>query len=292
MYHNAIHADQLLLLRVLSPMMNLQGAFAVADGTDQLLRALGLEVKREPLRLNLGQGRQSRPISFQVERDLTAEDLLELGTLEAPKAPPIKELRDNHHAIAKMLATGSKPGEVSRVLGIGGGRISILQADPAFAELLAYYRDLSKEEYARHEADMARQLHSLGVDSIATLHERLLEEPDRFTAKDLASIITLTADRSGHGPTATVNNNVTHSLDEAALARIRAGTPPERVQVVGEADKQRLLGLAVRATELHPDAQEAEWSPCEGDGVRAESGGDAHGEVAGPDPLPPVDNVP
>lgn len=267
----------------------------MADDGNQLLAELGLASDSggpgARLRLNLGAGRTAKQLSAVVLRELALEDLISLGTTEAAiKAPPIKELRAQHHAIAKLLANGNKTGEVSAILGIGASRISVLQADPAFQDLLSYYEDLSREEYVRHSADMAAMLHSLGADSIGILHERLVEKPETFSVKELKEIVSMAADRSGFGPTSTVNANVSHSIDEATLARIREGQSGASV-AISEDDRQRLLGVAVRATDIHPEAQEAEWSPCEGDGVREESVGDAGREVAGPPSLPSVDQL-
>lgn len=278
----------------------------MADGTTQtptvdgqtLLRELGL-LERGPLvpsRLNLGRGRTAMPVSAEYVRDLALEDLIELGSAESGiQAIPVKELRNNHHAIAKLLAQGAKTGEVSVILGIGVSRISILQSDPAFIELLAYYQDLSTEQFTRHAADLAQMLHGLGADSIATLHERLLDRPDSFAVKDLADIVRLTADRTGHGPTATVQTNHVHSLDETTLARIRSsGANASSSAEIDPQDRARLLGNAVRATELHPSGEiiEGEFSTSEGPGLRREGGEAPDGEVAGGDPLPSVDQLP
>lgn len=265
----------------------------MAGDGDQLLHSLGLTEHR-PLRLNLGRGRTTHPLTFEVSRNLSVEDLIAKGSAEqSTKAPPLKELRVQHHSIAKMLAQGHKPGAISAILGIGAARISILQADEAFKELLAYYQDMSQKEFAATEADMAKMLHGLGVDSISVLHERLLEEPEKFSPKELASIIQLTADRSGFGPTATVNNNVTHSLDADTLARIRgASDGSAQPQALGEEDRGSLLRLAVSSTDLHPEAQEVTWEPSEGGGVREEGGEDAVEEVAGPGSLSTVVDFP
>lgn len=264
----------------------------MADG-NELLASLGLTEPSRPLRLNLGGGRTSRPLSVTWVRDLTLEDIVTLGTTQGDIQPvPVKELRNKHHAICKLLAQGKKPGEVSAILGIGAGRVSVLLMDPAVQDLLAYYQDLGTEEFARHQAEMGEMLHSLGVDSIQVLHEKLLDAPESFTAKDLLSIATMTADRSGHGPSSTVNQNVAHSIDDATLAKIRASTAPAAVQIVSEDDRRNLLSQAVRQTDLHPEAIEAEWSPSEGDGVREAGGEDAQGQVAGAASLPPVDILP
>lgn len=262
-----------------------------ADG-NELLENLGLS-QRQPLRLNLGAGRTRRPLSVALVRELTLEDIVTLGTTQGDIKPqPVKELRQQHHAIAKLLAEGKRSGEAAAILGIGAGRISILQSDPAFQDLLAYYQDMGKEEFERHQVEMGTMLHSLGVDSIGVLHEKLLENPEAFTPKDLLAIATMTADRSGHGPSSTVNQNVTHALDDVTLAKIRASTSPATVSVISADDRQRLLGNALRATEVYPEAQEAEWEPSQGSGVREASGEDAGGEVAGTASLPPVDKLP
>lgn len=152
-------------------------------------------------------GRQAAQVTVEYERELTPVDLAQ-PTVRPQKAPSIKSLRDGHHALARVLATGSSDAEASLVTGYSGSRISILKADPQFQELLEFYRSQSTEVVADLRARMA----SMGLDALAELRERLEENPDDFSSALLKDIVKEMADRTGHapqrGPTSVTQVNV------------------------------------------------------------------------------------
>jgi len=140
-------------------------------------------------------GRQADPTTVVFERELTEADLA-MPAVRPQRASSIKSLRDGHHALARVLATGSSEAEASLVTGYSGSRISILKADPQFQELLDYYRSQSIEVVA----DMRARMASLGLDALAELRDRLEEAPDDFSAALLKDIVKEMADRTGHAP--------------------------------------------------------------------------------------------
>src|SRR5437763_11831740 len=79
-------------------------------------------------------------------RALTEEEYAAVLVESAPP-PRIKRLRDSHHALARALATGSTPQQASLTTGYSLSRISILQNDPSFRELMEYYRKTSDEAF-------------------------------------------------------------------------------------------------------------------------------------------------
>lgn len=152
-------------------------------------------------------GRQAAQVTVEYERELTPVDLAQ-PAVRPQKASSIKSLRDGHHALARVLATGSSEAEASLVTGYSGSRISILKADPQFQELLEFYRSQSTEVVADLRARMA----SMGLDALAELRERLEENPDDFSSALLKDIVKEMADRTGHapqrGPTSVTQVNV------------------------------------------------------------------------------------
>lgn len=108
------------------------------------------------------------------------------------KPPAVKTLRATHHALARALAAGHKPGMAGSMTGYSPSRVSILQADPAFQELVEYYRTEVGDVFI----DAQKRLADLGVDAISELQERLEDEPGSFANKDLMALVTLTMDRS------------------------------------------------------------------------------------------------
>jgi hypothetical protein len=248
-----------------------------------LLETLGTDV---PGYLRLG--KIALPTTAAFVRELEESDLLMAETTAAgATSQPIKELRQSHHQLARVLAQGVDENEAAIITGYSISRVSILKADPQFSELLEYYRAMEQEQYGVARADMHERLASIGFDSIEVLHQRLVDEPERFTEKMLLAIVEATADRTGHGKTTTVNSNVSHSLSEQALAAIRTGGAPS---TNAPPDRSALLRLAsVSTAELHSKAEEADGIEGSWREVREEGAARAEEPGPGEDPLPSVD---
>lgn len=207
---------------------------------------------------SVGRGRRPQ-LKVLGTRPLTEEDLMEAATKPVEGTPGIKALRQSHHTLAKLLAQGTKQQDAAVITGISTSRISILKADPSFAELLSYYTAMEEEGWKNARADMRERLTGLGFDSIETLAARLEEDPDGFSNDALMKLVELTTDRIGHGKTSSQNVKVTHALDDATLARIRGGgeaAPTERE--LSQEDRQTLISFVHSATGVYSEAQEAE----------------------------------
>lgn len=134
------------------------------------------------------------PTTFGFVRNLGEADL---DLILNPRAlnvstPAVKRLNHSHHQLARMLAQGAKPAEASAATGYSPSRISTLQADPTFQNLVAYYGEQVKTAYV----DVHERLAALGISSIEELQARLDENPDDFAIKDLLALAELTLDRS------------------------------------------------------------------------------------------------
>lgn len=170
----------------------------------------------------VGPGRQAKPLKASYSRDLSRADLA------APTAPHTGEsklvrLRDSHHALARVLATGAGEGEASAITGYTPGRISVLKADPQFQELLEFYR----AQGASAVADYRERMVNVGLDALNMLTERMEEKPEEFTPGLLKDIARDMADRTGHapqkGPSSVTQINVNLS-DKMAAARERVAS--------------------------------------------------------------------
>ena len=192
------------------------------------LEALGIDAEAAGFDLRTT-GRAEAPLSFQVTRQLQAEDLARLAEPRGSEPSTIKKLRERHHALAKLLAQGTPPGEAGMICGYVGSRVSILLSDPAFKELVTFYRESVTERYF----DMHEAAAALGRDAIEELHERLEDEPESFTIPALMELSKTMMDRVGHGPSSSQNINVNIGLAEKLQrARERTNamrniTPPE-----------------------------------------------------------------
>lgn len=171
-----------------------------------------------PLRI---MGRAPIPASGHAVRDLGPADIALLGVARGAVAPTVKRIRDSHHALARALAGGQTPGQASITTGYSLSRISILLADTAFRELLAFYRKNQDAAFA----DVQSRMSALALDVVQEIQDRIDERPGEFTNEQLRKTLETVADRTGHGPvTRSINANI--RVDLAArleTARQRAG---------------------------------------------------------------------
>lgn len=215
-------------------------------------------------------GRRTTPLRAEITRSLTPEDLASLAvpSEEPMGTPALKQIRASHHELARLLARGEKQANIALVTGFSQTRISILKSDPSFQELLQYYTEMEAQNYEKARVDVAERLHSLGVDTLEVLHERLREDPDSLDGKTLIGLAELSLDRIGHGKQSTVNQNVTHSVDEEQLRRIRER--PDAPANLTEEDRAGLVDLIMRAPQGLPGPKESSGSEGSGAGLREE----------------------
>lgn len=163
-------------------------------------------------------GRARVPLDAELARELTAADVALLATERGVQAPAVKHLKASHHALARCLASGMRPAEASMATGYSASRISILQADPAFRDLISVYTAQVSENF---EAGL-EAMKSLHADSVELLHERVIE--GEIETPDLIKIVEKVSDRVGLGPKSTT---VAVTVDATAVrleaARRRAG---------------------------------------------------------------------
>lgn len=143
-----------------------------------------------------GRGRKTKPIEAEFARELTLIDLQANDFEQGVKAPALTKITDRHHALAKLLAVGNSPAECSAILGYNSSRISILQADPAFQELLSLYREKVDETFVSTLDHMA----GLQNDALLELRDRIETQPEKFSNKDLLAVVTDMKDRLPEGP--------------------------------------------------------------------------------------------
>jgi hypothetical protein len=166
-------------------------------------------------------GRAARPVLADVVRDLVPADMALLATERGIKPPGLAKIRDSHHELARAIAEGLKPYEVAIRTGYSLSRVSILSSDPAIQDLVAVYREDRQREFINAQARLAL----LHTDVVGEIHDRLLDEPEKFDLKDLTDLMVKTADRTGLGPQ-TKNTNVNVNVDLGSRlerARQRAG---------------------------------------------------------------------
>lgn len=163
-------------------------------------------------------GRAPLPLEVEVVRELSEDDLLlrRVATVGS-ESRPVARLRYQHHRLAQLLAGGMKPADASLLTGYSNSRISILQNDPAFRELLAHYESSNVEVYE----DLQKRMAGIAMNAAEELQDRLEENPAGITNKELLETIKVTNDRGGNAPISR-SQNQTVVLTAADLAAIRA----------------------------------------------------------------------
>lgn len=159
----------------------------MTDAAEDLLSEIGLgeptpiPVTKEPLFI----------------RDLTAEDIASIGKRASYGSQPgqlIQKLRAPHHTLARLLAEGKKHPECSIVTGYTVEYVVMLERDPAFQELVSYYREQITPIYLNvHE-----RLASLGAMAMEIIQERMTdpEKVKTMTTGQLREIMNDALDRS------------------------------------------------------------------------------------------------
>lgn len=155
------------------------------------------QLEDSPLTLGLRTtGRAAKPISAEMERELGLDDIESLLHERGVQAPTIVQMRERHHALARLIAEGKKPGEAAIICRYSQSRMSILLADPTFQELVAHYRELVNESFV----DFQKKLAELAIDAASILQDRMEEKPDDLSEALLLRVVEVGADRTGHGP--------------------------------------------------------------------------------------------
>jgi hypothetical protein len=135
---------------------------------------------------------------------------------EAAKERPLVRLRDSHHTVARLFAHGLRPEEVSGQTGYSPSRLSTLQRDPSFQELVTFYRMDARE--AKQDVEM--QMLLVAKDAMQAYHERVLDTPDLLEAAELREGAKVFFDRAGFSPVQrSVNKNLNLNIAQRLDAR-------------------------------------------------------------------------
>lgn len=199
--------------------------------------------------IELGQG-PGRPLQSKAAfvRALNEADLalLEAGVTRAPK---LKSLRDSHHAAARAIAGGMKHSEVALITGYSPTRISQLVADPAFADLVSFYRQNLDAAYS----GLFEKFAAFSKDLFDELRERFEADPDSFSNPFILEMMKVMADRSGTGPRSTqvnINIDLASRLEAARRQAGMGGAPPLVLDSPVEAESTRRTALAPPVKEV------------------------------------------
>jgi hypothetical protein len=138
-----------------------------------------------------------RPIIGGVT-ELTAADLVQelRGGASSVSISSSVFLSDSPPSFPREPGDGNVAAAAS-VLGMDPGRIRSLKGNPAFLELVAFYRDRGDEVIL----DLKARMELLAHDSLAELHERLIGEPETSLSNgEVINLVESLLDRLGHAP--------------------------------------------------------------------------------------------
>lgn len=135
-----------------------------------------------------------------------------------PRRPTVvKRFRDSHHMIARMFAMGLRPGQVAIETGYCASRISVLQSDPAFRDLIATYREDvhgAWREEAHNYFSTVNRGRSLALTMMVDQLDDAAESGETIPLRTLKEVHADLADRSGYPKRTEV---FTKDMDFAAM---------------------------------------------------------------------------
>lgn len=149
-----------------------------------------------------GRGRPEKRRGIASVRELTPADIARLDSGERGSIPAVKSLRDSHHRVARLIASGMRLTDVAYETGYSLTRIYTLNATPAFKELVESYRDPENHSFYISRDHYYETLYGNMVKAERQISDRLDkadEEGDLLSIRELASISRDAADRTGYG---------------------------------------------------------------------------------------------
>lgn len=135
-----------------------------------------------------------------------------------------KRLRDRHHTIARMVAAKMPDERICLVMGMTQRQLDLLKDQtPAFAELVYHYEQ--RPPRAEREEEYLEQKHRIAKMAQLELHDRLVEEPEKFSSSELLRIQDSYDDRTGFSKMSVnvqVNADLAARLEHNRRTRQRA----------------------------------------------------------------------
>lgn len=156
-----------------------------------------------------------KPRAYTI-RELTREDLARLREPRRVSNGAPARLRESHHRIARLAAAGLKNDVIAEQTGYSYNRICTLRGAPAMAELIANYRHMVDEAFAK-SIDAYYEVATKNMLAAERMIADKLDEADETgdlpSFKELSLISRDAADRFGYGKKQT---NVNVNVDFAA----------------------------------------------------------------------------
>lgn len=180
-------------------------------------------------------GAVAKPIPIGQPEALVASDLARLNEKRYVASTPQK-LRDSHHMIARLAATGLRGFQIAEKLGYSRVRVNDLLNSPAMEELVANYRAKVDEAFVENADaffDLATRNMLAAERHISDHIAELDEQGELLPIRTALAVSRDAADRFGYGKkTQNLNINVDFAAKlEAAIARSGKGPVLESTSV-------------------------------------------------------------
>jgi DNA-binding CsgD family transcriptional regulator len=179
-------------------------------------------------------------------------------------------MRARHHQIARLLAAGTKPAEIARLMGTTATSVAMLERSPVFQALLHEYMSMMDKQAIESFTRM-KVLGNLTLDELTT---RVVESPAGFKASELIELAKMASDRTGLGPTSNKQVTLNGALTAADIRGIKTAGPIIEAHS-WETDEGADSGDPAICAECETDDGAAE----SGEGVREEGRADADVDV-------------
>jgi len=180
-------------------------------------------------------GAVAKPPRVLAVRSLRKEDLARLAEPRG-RAYAVKRMRDSHHHLARLFASGLDNAAVAQRVGYSIHRVRIIRQSPAFAQLVDEYRALVNEAWVEGVDDYFELATANMVRAEMQIADRLGDAEDEgvpLPIRDLLAISRDAADRFGYGKRSTsvnVNADFAALLEKAIrrsdAVRLSATDPP------------------------------------------------------------------
>jgi hypothetical protein len=136
---------------------------------------------------------------------------------EQKPIPLTRRMTMRHHSLAKCLAAGMSNWEAGAITGYADSSISVLKGDPAFKELIHFYKDKVDAEFI----DIPRRLMNLATDALDLAHQKMEDNPEDVSINQALDLAKTAMDRVGFGPSQTSMNIQVNLGDRLKTARER-----------------------------------------------------------------------
>lgn len=145
-------------------------------------------------------GRPGVTILCEPIRPLELGDLLRLSasgdSIPRVGVPVTKTLTVRHRRAAQLVALGKTRFEVAQACGYTPQRVTQLQEDPAFCELVAYFGSQVEEAVIDARIEVEEKLIEVAELALTEIHTRLEDNPSAIPTGELRQLATAALDRT------------------------------------------------------------------------------------------------